>query len=67
VANALLLALTKGKGKGPVESSDAMDSEASPSDDAGKDYKQLAKDAAKDGDLDGMIDALCDYFESDKD
>ena len=60
---AILLALTKGKGKG--ESSD--DEASEPELDAGADYKQLAKDAAKDGDFDGMIDALCSYFESDKD
>ncbi len=64
-APALLLALTKGKGKGPPSSSD--DEGVEPAPDVGADYKQLAKDAAKDGDFDGMIDALCSYFESDKD
>ena len=64
-APAILLALTKGKGKGAPPSTD--DEASEPELDAGADYKQLAKDAAKDGDFDGMIDALCSYFESDKD
>ncbi len=63
---ALLMALVKGKGKGPAESSDDEDAAPESKPSMGADYKQLAKDAAKDGDFDGMIDALCSYFESDK-
>lgn len=56
MANALLLALSKAKGKGAESDDDeAPDSEAG----EGKDYKQIAKDALKDGDWDAAVDALC--------
>lgn len=55
-----LLAVLAKAGKG-----DSSDEEGSPAsgDDAGKDYKTIAKDAAKDGDWDAMIDALCAYID----
>lgn len=70
MANALLLALTKGKGKGPMSplsgSSGGDDAapESKPSGSSSSDYKQIAKDAAKDGDWDAMIDAICGYVDS---
>ncbi len=68
MANALLLALTKGKGKGPMSPPEGDDGGSEPSPDAGasKDYKQLAKDAAKDGDWDAMVDALCGYVDAEE-
>ncbi len=59
MANALLLALGKAKGK------EASTEEASePKVDTGADYKQLAKDALADSDWDAAVDALCSYLES---
>lgn len=64
--NALLMALTKGKGKGAALPSEDDDAAPESSPEAGSDYKALAKSAAKDGDWDAMVDALCSYFESEK-
>ena len=60
MANALLLALGKAKGKDVA----SPEGEEASKPDVGADYKQVAKDAAKDGDWDAMVDALCSYFES---
>lgn len=62
---ALKPAMKGAKASKPSMDDDEEEAPASEAgEDAGGDYKSLAKDAAKDGDWDAMVDALCSYIDN---